>query len=63
MSDIEITLAVTAAANAIAKEVSDDGELAVLSAVFGQLSATLATIAASRSSGSSGKSPDYIHSL
>ncbi len=63
MSTLELTIAITAVANAIASEIPNDGELAVLSAVIGQLSSTLATIAASRSSNSSTPGDAYIHSL
>jgi len=45
---LELTLGVTAAANAIARGIPDDDELALLSAVFMQLADTLATIAAKR---------------
>ncbi len=63
MSTLELTVAITAVANAIASEIPNDGELAVLSAVIGQLSSTLATIAASRSSNSNTPGDAYIHSL
>lgn len=63
MSETELTMTIAAAANAIAKEIPDNGQLAVLSAVLGQLSATLATIAAARSSASGGETKAYIHSL
>ena len=44
MTPLELTLAVTAAANAIAEDITDDRQLALISAAFGQLSATLAVI-------------------
>lgn len=44
MTPLELTLAVTAAANAIAEDITDDRQLALISSAFGQLSATLAVI-------------------
>lgn len=49
MSPAELTLAITAAANAIAQTTKDDSQLALLSSAFGQLSAALAVIATQRS--------------
>lgn len=48
MTPAELSLAVTAVANAIAADITDDGQLAVLSSVFGQISAVLAVIASQR---------------
>jgi len=48
MNPCELTLSITAFANAIAAELSDD-ELSVVAAVATQLGDTLATIAAQRS--------------
>ena len=47
MNALEITVAVTALANAIALDLNND-ELAVLASIFVQLGDTLATIAAVR---------------
>ena len=47
MDPCELTASITAAANAIARKLSDD-ELTLLSAVFVQLGDTLATIATQR---------------
>ena len=47
MTSLELTTAVTAIANAIAAELSDN-ELALVSCVFVQLGDTLATIGAKR---------------
>lgn len=54
LTNLELTLAITALANAIAEDITDDGQLALLSAVLGQLSATLATISAQRSGAQTG---------
>ena len=48
MGSLELTLGVTAVANAIARGIPDDDALTLLSAVFMQLADTLATIAAQR---------------
>lgn len=49
MSPAELTLAITAAANAIAETAKDDIQLELIAAALGQLSAALAVIAAQRS--------------
>ncbi len=48
MNACELTAAITAAANLLANELTDD-ELAVTAAIFAQLGDTLATIATQRS--------------
>lgn len=48
MNACELTAAITAAANLLANELTDD-ELAVTAAIFTQLGDTLATIATQRS--------------
>lgn len=48
MTPLELSIAVTSLANAIAAEINDIDQLALLSAIFGQLSATLATIETQR---------------
>ena len=48
MGSLELTMGVTALANAIARGIPDDEALSLLSAVFTQLGDTLATIAARR---------------
>ncbi len=44
MSPAELTFAITAAANAIAEEITDVEQLELLSAALGQLSSTLSAI-------------------
>ncbi|MCM1524439.1 MAG: hypothetical protein NC120_08285 [Ruminococcus sp.] len=48
MTPLELTLAVTAAANGIAADIPDNRELALAAAVLVQLGETLETIAAQR---------------
>ncbi|MGN1089122.1 MAG: hypothetical protein ACI4Q6_01870 [Huintestinicola sp.] len=61
MSPAELTLAITAAANAIAETTEDDIQLELISAALGQLSAALAVIAAQRSINSgNNKSEDIV---
>ncbi|NLF80590.1 MAG: hypothetical protein GX572_05300 [Clostridia bacterium] len=48
MNPCELTMSITAIANALAKEMSDE-QLELAAAAFSQLGDTLATIAASRS--------------